>query len=313
MIENIAKNLVFVDGITRSGKSIFSSIVPSFDKVEHIQFFVELERLIPSVMLGGIKEDCARTILRLSMNELAYNIQLSRNVNFRPKDQTGILNYKEPDVYRNRLKLDDGDDIIQHIRDNDISIPFQTHDLMVNLDIVDAMDLDYKIIELYRNPIDNIYSWFTQGWGERFEGDPRSFTLPTEYKNQIFPWYCFFYKEKMIGLNPYEKCVTMVIDLIKRSINQQKKAKYPERIMTILFEDMIQEPNKQIKRIEKFLDKKKTKYTDKSVIEAKCPRIVDPIDRKRKLSFFKDNVRQELYDELVDYTYSYDRDVYGLR
>jgi len=312
MIENIAKNLIFFDGITRCGKSIFSSIISSFEGVEHIQFFSEIEHIIPSVALGGIKKDYGRIILRLSLNELAYSIQLSRNVNFRPKDQTGIYNYKNPDVYYDRLKLDDGDHIVQFIRDHNISIPFQTHDLMANLDIVESMDMDYKIIELYRNPIDNIYSWYTQGWGERFEGDPRSFTLSVEYNNQIFPWFCVGYESKIVDLNPYEKCVMMGINLIDRCVSQQKNAKYPKKIMTILFEDMIQNPNDQLKRIESFLGKKKTKYTSNFVMKERCPRVLNYDDREKKLQMFKDNINTELSNSLVLLSESYEKDVYGL-
>ena len=48
---------------------------------------------------------------------------------------------------------------------------------MVILDTLDKLDINYKMIELYRNPIDNLYSWYTRGWGDRFQNDPRSFTL----------------------------------------------------------------------------------------------------------------------------------------
>ena len=34
--ESLARNLVFIDGLTRSGKSVFSSIISSFENMEHI-------------------------------------------------------------------------------------------------------------------------------------------------------------------------------------------------------------------------------------------------------------------------------------
>ena len=311
-IENIAKNLVFIDGIARSGKSIFSNIIPSFEDVEHIQFMTQLEHIIPSVNLGGIDIEYAKMILRLSLNELSYNIKLSRNVNFRAKDQTGIANYKNPDVYWDRLNNEEGDYIVQYIQNHDTSIPFVTHDLMVNLNVVERLDLDYKIIELYRNPIDNFYSWYTKGWGERFGKDPRAWAIVTSYNKEPFPWYCSGYEEKMIGLNSCEVCVIIGVDIIKRSIKQYKNSKLPGNILTILYEDMLQDPYYQLEKIESFLGKKKTKHTKRFVTSARCPRVLDAKDRERKLQIFKDNVNTELFESLVELSELYERNAYGI-
>jgi len=310
--ENLAKNLIFIDGITRCGKSLFSSIISSFENMEHIQFVNLLERIIPSIKLGGTDIGFAKSLLRLSLNELAYDLQLSRNVNFRDSDQTGIDNYKEPDIYRNRLKLKDGDEVVDFIRNNEILIPFQTHDLMVNLDVVDDLEIDYKIIELYRNPIDNLYSWWTRGWGERFCKDPRTFTLTISHGEIPLPWYCAGYEEQVADLNPYEKCCIMGIDLIRRSIERQKNANHPERILTIRFEEIVQRPQGQLNRISKFINKSETKYTPEFVRAARCPRVLDPQERGQKLSVFKKNINPVLFDELVGMAENYDKDTYGL-
>jgi len=248
----------------------------------------------------------------LSLTELAYNLQLSRNVNFRGEDQTGIYNYKDPDVYINRLSLNEGDEIIEFILSNNIHIPFQTHDLMVNLDVLNCMDLDYKMIELLRNPIDNLYSWWIKGLGERFSNDIREFTLPVEYKGFSFPWYCHGYEEEVIDLNPYERCIKIGINLIERSIDQYKNSKNKDKIIIILFEDMVQNPNYQLNRIEDFLGLQTTKYTNKFISEAKCPRVLNPKDRNDKLSIFKENVSPDLFENLVSLTNSYEKDTYGL-
>ena len=312
LAENLAKNLIFIDGIPRCGKSIFSSIISSYENMEHIQFVNLLEQIIPSIKLGGTDLGFAKSLLRLSLNELAYDLQLSRNVNFRDSDQTGIENYKEPNIYRKRLKMKEGDEIVDLIRNNEILIPFQTHDLMVNLDIVEDLCIDYKIIELYRNPIDNLYSWWTRGWGERFWKDPRAFTLIISHGEIPLPWYCAGYEEQVMELNPYEKCCMIGIDLIRRSVEKQKNANHPEKFMTVRFEEMVQRPQKQLKRISKFINKSETKYTSKFVNAARCPRVLDPNDRKQKLNIFKKNINPKLLDELVVMEENYERDTYGL-
>ena len=59
LVENIAKNLVFIDGVTRCGKAIFSSLISSYEDMEHIQFLSVLDQIIPSVALGGLDNDYA--------------------------------------------------------------------------------------------------------------------------------------------------------------------------------------------------------------------------------------------------------------
>ncbi len=311
-IENLAKNLVFIDGITRCGKSIFSSIISSFEDMEHIQVFNLLEKIIPSVKLGGVSKDYAKMILRLELNELSYNLQLSRNVNFRKEDQTGVENYKEPKVYLDRLEHAEGDGVVSHIRTHDIFIPFQTHDIMTNIDIINDIDLDCKIIEIYRDPIDNIYSWWTQGWGERFGKDPRSFKLLIPYKKALLPWFCHGYEERLISLNPYERCVVMGVDLIRRSISKQKKNIKKDAVMTILFENMVQSPDLEINRIESFLGKNRTKHTSKFVLKSGCPRVIDPKEREKKINLFKENTNKEIFDSLMSLSEYYKNEAYGL-
>ena len=123
---NISFPLVFIDGITRCGKSSLSKIIPSFTQMEHINFLNQMEWLLPAYALGHVSKDYVKSHLGIYFNELTYNLLLSRNVNFRPNDQTGVENYKDPKIYYDRLKIDDGVDVIDRIRSTKNFIPFQT-------------------------------------------------------------------------------------------------------------------------------------------------------------------------------------------
>ena len=189
---NISFPLVFIDGITRCGKSSLSKIIPSFTQMEHINFLNQMEWLLPAYALGHVSKDYVKSHLGIYFNELTYNLLLSRNVNFRPNDQTGVENYKDPKIYYDRLKIDDGVDVIDRIRSTKNFIPFQTHDFMVNIDALNSLGLNYNMVSLWRNPVDNLYSWVTRGWGRRFRNsDPQNFTLSIETETgTTLPWYC---------------------------------------------------------------------------------------------------------------------------
>ena len=51
------------------------------------------------------------------------------------------------------------------------------------------MKMNFKIIEIIRNPIDTVYSWYTRGLGTRYGNDQRIFTLLIKKQKNIFPWY----------------------------------------------------------------------------------------------------------------------------
>ena len=114
--ENIARNVIAIDGISRCGKSILSSIIPSLEGVEQLRFITLLEHVVPALALGVMDKSCARSSMRTLMNEIAYDTMLSRNANFRPGDLSGITNYARPGIYVERLTREEGPPVIEELR-----------------------------------------------------------------------------------------------------------------------------------------------------------------------------------------------------
>jgi hypothetical protein len=310
--ENISRNVVFIDGITRCGKSLFSNVIPTFLNTEQIQFIALLEHVVPALSLGAISAEYAKSSMRSLMNELAYNMLIARNVNFRPSDQTGVLNHPNGKEYFTRLSKDDGDGVVEELRKHDRLFPFMTHDMMVNLEYLDLLEIDYKMIHIYRHPIDNIYSWFTRGWGERYQNDPRSFTLSIGCQEQVLPWYCAGYEEEWLALNPMERCIRTAADLIERSIVQHKKAANAHRIHALTFENFVENTETEMEKIHTFLGTQPTPWTNHFLTKARCPRILDSSDRSRKLQAFKEGVSEKLFERLEALSERYEKGVYGL-
>jgi len=311
--ENIAKNIIIVDGITRSGKTLFNSIIPSLECVEHTQVYNLIEQIVPAVSLRSIDPVYAKALFRMTLNELVYNNSLSRNTNFRCGDNSGILKYKDPEVYWKRLTRPEGDDIVEELRNGRQFLPIRTHEIMVNLEWFDLLDIDYYMLEVFRNPMDIIHSWWKRGWGERFGRDPRSFTLTIEFNGQPLPWYCVGKEAEWLNLNPIERCVHTVTDLIKRAVEQYKKVSEKSRIHIIPFEMFLQNPQEHITNISQFLGTKPTVYTDYILRKDMRLSILDPKDRERKRLEIQKGVKKELFDRAIKLTESYEANLYGLQ
>ena len=156
---------------------MLGSLISSFDKMEHLEFGENFEFLLPAVKLKKVDLDFANSYLNNYLNQLIYNKYISRNVNFRPNDRTGVDTSKEPNIYYERLKSKEGDHIIKLIKKQKNYLPLVTHDIAINLDILKKMKMNFKIIEIIRNPVDTVYSWYKRGLGNRYGNDQRIFTL----------------------------------------------------------------------------------------------------------------------------------------
>ena len=312
--DDICLPLVFIDGITRCGKSALSKVVPSFTRMEHIQFAEELEHIISGLSLGGLRSDYAAAFLRSHLNQKTYNLHLSRNVNFRPADQTGVSNYKYPELYRERLTLEEGPENVERCRNSDNYLPMQTHDLLANIGLLQELDLNFYMLSMWRNPVDNIYSWWTRGWGERFNNrDATSFSLLIEdAEKRAYPWYVAGTHGQTSGLNAPEKCIAVASHMIERCIESYRTRAGNERILLLFFEDICTDPAHEITKICDFLNVSTTESTGPALRQARLPRKIIQSDTENKIVAFRNAVRPALFDQLMHIQEAYLSTRYGL-
>ena len=107
---------VLIDGISRSGKSILSGIIPSLKNAEQIKFHTYFEHIVPGLRFKSIDLNYAKTQIRLNLNELAYNTQLGRNVNLRKEEQTSLNKEPHKKIYLNRRYIKyDATTVVTHL------------------------------------------------------------------------------------------------------------------------------------------------------------------------------------------------------
>jgi hypothetical protein len=311
--ENIAKKIIFIDGLPRCGKSMLCGIVPSLENVEHIQLYPTLEYIVPGLSLGCVDEEYAKELVRVDLNQVIYNTYISRGVNFRPADFSGVPNYRDPKLYHDRLNREDGNEVVDELRLGLRFSPFQTHAMLVSLEHLNKLEINYWMIALFRHPVDTIHSWWKRGWGERYGSDPRSFTLAIEWEGKCLPWYCAGHEEEWIRSNPMERCVQTVLHLYERSVEQYRKAISKERILTVTFENFTQHPECELPKICNFLGTKPSLDTPKFIQAARCPRVIQSEERRAKLKNIQVSIRPELFQQLLESSEGYEKDLWGLK
>jgi len=307
--------IVFVDGLTRVGKAMLNTLLASLDKVSHPQFLEPLEQLLPMYKTGHMDKNSISSFLRLYLNERFYNYSLSRNLNFRYDDLTSIHNSTSSiDFFKNLSKVD-GDVIIEELK-NDITIhQFQTHDILTHYSLFLDLNIRVQVIELFRNPIDTIHSWYKRGWGVRFDNeDPRNFTCLFKYNGKTLPHYAIGYEDIYFSLNEMEKCVFLHNILLKKSIQEYHNLLIEQKnnILITKYEDILQNPHTEVDRICTFLQTNKSEYMTKAFKKARVPRTIKKEDRENKLNEIKSYIKKELFDDLIDVVNQYQTNFYGL-
>ena len=315
-LTRLAKNVVLVDGISRTGKLLLGSLISSLDKMEHLEFGENFEYILPAIKLKKLKLDFGHSYLNNYLNMLIYNKYISRNVNFRPNDRTGIDRSKNPKIYYDRLKTQEGDKVIKLIKKQKNFLPIVTHDIAINLDILIKMKMNFKIIEIIRNPIDTVYSWYKRGLGSRYGDDPRIFTLLIKKNKKTYPWYNALNRYSKKKYNTCEKCIEHVINLNKYANSNLKKSHLNKNVLITNYEKLTKNPLEELKRISNFLGTKANKKTIEFIKREKLPLKKSFFESRvkfdKKINLIKKLCSKKIFAKLMALNEEYEKNFYKL-
>lgn len=311
--QNIYSQLLFIDGLNRSGKSIFSGLLSQFQDVEQIKFKMIFEHLFPSYILGKIDKKTCESIIVSQLNEISYNSLIGRDLNFRKKDQSSIYNHINYKNYIKRIESDEKiDKNLELLSSNKIIFPYQTHDFMVYWDKIQKINLNCKVIEIFRNPFDNLYSWFQENLHNRFINDPRVYTLNIKYKSKEYPWYYGLDDNLLkMKLDTYNLTIYLFIYLLKKSIKNLKKIKKTNIYITF-FDELVTKPDEELLKISIFLNKK-FKKNKKKYLESKIPRKIDERIQLKKKDYIREICNKDLFFEMEKLESDYKENKYGVK
>jgi len=310
----IFKNLVLIDGINRSGKNSIVDTITSFKRSESIEMNYIFEHIIEGVSLNLVSKRFAKSFFEKFLNEIAYNKLLGRNVNHRKKDKSSIHNFSFPLIYKKRLLEDDNPKkIFNKMQKSKNFFPFMTHEILPNIFVLDNLNIKFKMIAMFRNPFDLIYSWKKKEIIKKF--GRRNFTLSFNTQKRVYPWYVYHSSKKWLRLRTADKIASIILDLINNSIKNYKNSKNKKNIYLIKYEDYICNPENKLRQISKFLNTNFSNQTKNKIKKLKLPVHTKDIEKKRKISlnFCKKSLSPKFYDKIEKLEKSYKNSFYGLK
>ena len=308
----IFKNLVLIDGINRSGKNSIVDAVTSLKRSESIEMNYIFEHLVEGLALNLVSKKFAKSFFENFVNEIAYNKLLGRNTNFRKKDKSSIQNFSFPLIYKKRLlENDNGKKIFAKMKNTKNFFPFMTHEILPNLYVLDALDIKFKMIAMFRNPFDVIYSWKKKEIVKKF--GKFNFTLSFKDQEKVYPWYVYYNPKKWLKLSEMDKIATIILDLINNSIKNYQTSKNKKNILPIKYEDYICKPNYKLKKICKFIKTNFSIQTKKKIKKLKLPVNIKLIEKssKNNFNYCKKYLSPKLFKKIEKLEKSYKNSFYG--
>lgn len=267
----LCKEIVFVDGMSGTGKSILSPILASFERIEKLRIDYNIEYTSIMANYGKITNVNATLLIRLMADVTLFNTMISREVNLRPSDDSGILNNPNAWMYIKRLWKPGNDQVVDEINKKKPVLHIMSHNLLqVSNSIFEAFGEGLSLITMVRHPVYMIEHWFN--YIERFGIDPREFSLATGEKGMI-PWFAVDI-DNYLSLSTMDKviygceCLLLMQEKILAKLSAAEKV----RLLLIPFESFVLDPNSWIEKLTKLLGTRTTKATSRILKKQKCPR-----------------------------------------
>lgn len=294
------KNLVLVTGTHTSGKSMVSPIIASLSNVEMLRKIYYLDQISILYNFKKISTEIAKFLGHHILDLSFYEQLIGRNLNFRFEDETSIYQSKNPNLYKKRIFSKRGEEVLKYHEKKRTHMLLDAHDgiwfykFWKNLKIQNL-----KIINIHRNPIDIVNSWINSDLG--LAEKQILCQIPLIYRNnRVKPFYLYKNFKKKSLKNKTEVIIDMVDECVRGEIKTYKRIKNKKKILRINFDNFATNTDYNIDKICNFLNLKKSKYTKKIMNKENLPRILDSLERDKKLKKIKNKVGDKKYKKLLD-------------
>lgn len=259
-----SNDLVLLDGISGTGKTMIMRILDSYPKIMPPRFNYHLEHLLIAIFEKKVSIDAGIELMQLNLDQNIYDSAISREFNFRPKDLSSVFKSKKKIEYIRRLFLSDGQMAENRIISNNEKILLVVHQL---LDASLTLDLlpKKKIIRILcvRHPYYLFNHWVS--CVDMFGKTPRDFSVTTGDRFEV-PWFLEKNPKIYLDESSANKSAHLIAELNFRQI---KFIKDNPKVLVINFEEFVLNPISFINKM--------------SYVIGESPRRIKPILRREKI------------------------------
>ena len=264
---------LIIDGLPGCGKTLFNSILETFERVEILQFSPILENLCALYDLKKIDYNAVQTLIKIEFDLMIYESMMARNTNFRYNDLSSVFRSSKKIEYFKRL-FSKGEEIIpKEIINKKPILHLATHNLLsYSKPLFNALGEKVKMIEIVRHPLYMIIQQSLNYETIQETNGSRQFYVHLNQTRGSIPFWANDWNESFHSLNYVEKAILEIYTFSQRTKRFKKKFSQ-QNLITIPFETFVLEPFQFLKKIEAFLKVKPTKSTFNRLKYEKVPRV----------------------------------------
>ena len=221
--------------------------------------------------------------MRLYADITLYNSMISREVNLRLRDNTGLLNNPNKLRYIKRLFCKDGEKVLERVKKGNPILQTNTHQILYAIKLAfDAFAERLRVIEMVRHPAFMIEHHVN--YVDKYCSDPKEFTLWLDGNGKTVPGFADGWEEKYVDLQPIDKAIQIVSHLGNLNLNSYNllTSGQKEQILFIPFEKFVTEPESYIVRFEKFIGTTRSSKTKSVLKRQRCPRDIYTAGRGKR-------------------------------
>lgn len=242
----LKNQILIVDGLSGTGKSMLSKVLGSLNGFATPRFFYPLEWALQGVSDNAMRKDFFDAWFSLLTDQLTYDYQISREVNFRPSDMSSVL--RSPGALRALLKLmrPDGPGVLGA---GVGGLSLITHQSFGGFEAVrQASGTRLLWLEIVRRPADLVTHWAS--YIERYGTGSSEFTLAKSFDEAPVPWFVDEPKAFLTGSSA-TKTLLSLVSLYSKLNRFEEEVEQSENVIFIPFEKFVVGPHDYLAQIGK--------------------------------------------------------------
>jgi len=256
-----------------------SAVVGALPKVEMWIHRAKIEQICAMHHLGHLSLEGAVSLLKMWIDEEAYNLSLVRDINCRPSDMSSIFKDARPFRYIKRLFMQGDADAIRRVIDDELIVNIMTHsNTEFALPLFHALGDRLVYVRLTRCPMNEYMLNHLERWSKRWGTDVRTGMLlhknNANEHNSETPYFMLNHEEEYLQSTSLEKSVLMLRQWQRMGDSMVDKLKNISiaKIIEIPFEKFVFDPNTYLHEIAVALDTRIDSVTKKMMKKQGVPR-----------------------------------------
>lgn len=271
----LAEQVLFVDGMSGSGKTAVSPVLQALSRVEAVAALYTLDYVCDLHLYGKITDDAASALIGLITDQALYDRYISREVNFRPSDLTCVLNGHLGPEYSRRLSLPDGKEAFDRLIAEKPILHLMGHQMFAGSRIFfETLGERLTFVEVVRHPLSLIRQW--RAYVTRMGTDATDFTVWIGSDREDLPWFASGSEAEFLAASPMDRAILGLrsMNALRRSALQSLDQAQRSRLLVVPFERFVRDPFPFIEIVEAKLGTSRLPVLSDVLIAQKIPRAV---------------------------------------